>query len=257
MLWHFSVAVSDLDAAVGFYVDLLGCTWVATQQQPDTGVRTPGAVLRTAQLRIGESTLASGHHLELVEYVCPQWDCVPMGITHPGTRLAFAVADLDAEYARLTAHGVRFLSPPDAGPAGVRKACFRGPDDILHELVQEPGSACQSSHVPERLARAMREARVRLADPALAPPAVADACHISVRQLHRDFAEEGTTFGAWLRDERLSRCRAELTDPAMAGVLIADIARRWGFRGQAYFSRLFVQTYSVTPREARRRALRG
>ena len=52
------------------------------------------------------------------------------------------IDDVDAAYARLSAAGVVFVSPPNAITTGANaggKACyFRGPDEIIHELVELP-----------------------------------------------------------------------------------------------------------------------
>jgi len=149
-VWHFSFTVSDLDAAVDFYVDLLGCRCVHRQEQANAYTRRlvgyPDAHLRIAQIRIGDDPGISGHQLELVQYVAPRGTRGDINIANPGAaHLAFAVADLDADYTRLRAHGVRFFSPPNAITAGVNAGgsavYFHGPDDIVHELVQPPSGS--------------------------------------------------------------------------------------------------------------------
>jgi catechol 2,3-dioxygenase-like lactoylglutathione lyase family enzyme len=146
-LWHFSFTVSDLDAAVRFYVDLLGCELVKEQEQNNAYTRRlvgyPDAHLRVAQIRFPAARGLSTHHLELVEYVRPQGSRGDLNICNPGAaHLAFAVDDLDTDYARLTAAGVSFFSPPNEITEGVNQGgkavYFHGPDDIVHELVQPP-----------------------------------------------------------------------------------------------------------------------
>jgi lactoylglutathione lyase len=146
-LWHFSFTVSDLDTAVDFYVDLLGCVCVHQQEQHNPYTRRlvgyPDAHLRIAQIRITDDPGISGHQLELVQYLAPRGDRGDRNIANPGAaHLAFAVADLDAEYARLSARGVRFFSSPNRITEGVNAGgsavYFHGPDDIVHELVQPP-----------------------------------------------------------------------------------------------------------------------
>jgi AraC-like DNA-binding protein len=115
------------------------------------------------------------------------------------------------------------------------------------------------SPVGPRRGRPGRELRdyalAHLGDPGLSPEAVALACYVSVRQLHRVFAREGLTFGGWVREQRLRRCRDELADPRLSHLTAAEIAARWGFRSAAHFSRAFRARYGVTP--ASRRALRS
>lgn len=146
-VWHFSFTVSDLDQAVRFYVDLLGGRFVKAQEQDNAYTRSlvgyPDARLRVAQIAFGAATELSGHHLELVQYLQPTGTRGDANICNPGAaHLAFSVADLDAEYARLSAAGIRFFSMPNAITDGVNKGgkavYFHGPDDIVHELVQPP-----------------------------------------------------------------------------------------------------------------------
>jgi lactoylglutathione lyase len=145
--WHFSFTVSDLDAAVAFYVDALGCTFVQQQEQDNAYTRRlvgyPDAHLRIAQIRIGSRPGLSGHDLELVQYLAPPGSRGDTNISNPGaSHLAFAVSDLQSEYARLTGLGVRFFSEPNEITTGVNRGgsavYFYGPDDIVHELVQPP-----------------------------------------------------------------------------------------------------------------------
>jgi AraC-like DNA-binding protein len=94
------------------------------------------------------------------------------------------------------------------------------------------------------LARAKQRTISRIADPDLSPAIVAEASFVSVRQLHRLFAADGTTFGTFLREERLRRCRADLADPRLE--------HEPGSRSPAHFSRLFTARYGITPRAFRR-----
>jgi AraC-like DNA-binding protein len=98
-------------------------------------------------------------------------------------------------------------------------------------------------------------ARSRLSEPDLSPADVAAAHYLSTRQLHRLFAREGMTFGGWVREERLRRCRSDLADPRQREVPIAELAARWGYRSAAHFTRTFTARYGVGPRDFRRAAL--
>ncbi|MGI5153098.1 helix-turn-helix domain-containing protein [Plantactinospora sp. CA-294935] len=90
-----------------------------------------------------------------------------------------------------------------------------------------------------------------LSDPALTPPAVAAAHHISLRTLHRLFQTQGTTVAEWIRQRRLDRCRRDLADLAFRAHSIQAIAARWGFVDAAHFSRVFSTTYGMSPRAYR------
>ena len=101
-----------------------------------------------------------------------------------------------------------------------------------------------------------RYALAHLGDPALSPKAVARAGYLSVRQLHRLFALEGVSFGAWLLEQRLRRCRDDLADTQLSRQSVAEVAARWGFRSPAHFTRAFHARYGITPGELRRAARR-
>jgi AraC-like DNA-binding protein len=74
---------------------------------------------------------------------------------------------------------------------------------------------------------------------------------ISVRRLHKLFADEGLTVSAWIRDRRLERCRRDLADPALAGETVASIAWSWGFRNPGHFSRVYRAAYGCAPSAGR------
>ncbi|RNL77608.1 VOC family protein [Nocardioides marmorisolisilvae] len=147
-MWHFSFTVSDMDRSVDFYSRVLGLELVHRQEQSNAYtaalVGFAGASLRIAQLRVpGQPRGASSHDLELVEYVEPRGMPYGGGRNCPGaSHLAFAVEDAHAEYERLRAEGVQFVSPPQAITAGVNEGGFTcyfvDPDEITLELVQPP-----------------------------------------------------------------------------------------------------------------------
>lgn len=89
----------------------------------------------------------------------------------------------------------------------------------------------------------------------LTPDRIAASQNISTRTLHRLFEREGMTLGAWVRGRRLERCRADLGDPAHAGLSVSAIGARWGLWDAAHFSRLFKSTFGASPRAYRQEAL--
>ncbi|WP_345523084.1 helix-turn-helix domain-containing protein [Streptomyces echinatus] len=93
-----------------------------------------------------------------------------------------------------------------------------------------------------------------LADPGLAPEAVAAAHHISLRYLHRIFEDEGITVARLIQRRRLEECARELARGGRAAPAVAVVANRWGFVNPAHFSRVFRGVYGHSPREWRRRA---
>jgi AraC-like DNA-binding protein len=86
---------------------------------------------------------------------------------------------------------------------------------------------------------------------------IARANFVSIRQLQSIFQEHGTTVTSWIRERRLAHCRRDLGDPVLREEPIAEICRRWGFTDQAYFSRIFRQTFGESPNQWRTRAKLG
>lgn len=93
----------------------------------------------------------------------------------------------------------------------------------------------------------------RLGDPDLSPQVIAQAHHISVRYLHRLFADQEETVAAWIRRRRLEHCRSDLRSPARREETASAIGARWGFTSPDHFSRVFRRQYGLTPRQVRPR----
>jgi AraC-like DNA-binding protein len=125
--------------------------------------------------------------------------------------------------------------------------------DLAVSALRAVSGCCDHREAGSRsLARELkRYALAHLGDPALSPQAAARANYISVRQVHRLFAREGTSFGAWVREERLRRCRDDLTDHHLSHRTVAEIATSWGFRSPAHFTRAFQARYGITPASLR------
>ena len=85
----------------------------------------------------------------------------------------------------------------------------------------------------------------------LSPGSIAAAHYISIRHLHALFAEHDTTVSTVIKQRRLEHARADLTDASMRGRTVAAIATRWGFVDAAHFSRVFKQSYGISPSELR------
>ncbi|MFE9120574.1 helix-turn-helix domain-containing protein [Streptomyces sp. NPDC007172] len=122
----------------------------------------------------------------------------------------------------------------------------------MRSAVAEPDAARQSL-----MLHIQAYVRERLADPELTPSLVAKRYNVSLRYLQKMFREHGTSPARWIRDERLARCRCELSDPRLEHLPVALIGERAGLYGASHFSRLFRDRYGVTPREFRREKATG
>jgi AraC-like DNA-binding protein len=142
-------------------------------------------------------------------------------------------------------------------PAHVARGVAGSVADLLHTMAVERKAAGRAVHGRERDERAALARRVRhfvnenIADRTLSPERIAAHHRVSVRYLHKVFADEGITLSRWIRRRRLEECRRELARPAgdAPAVSFAAIARRWGFANAAHFSRSFRVEYGMTPGE--------
>ena len=90
-----------------------------------------------------------------------------------------------------------------------------------------------------------------LTEPDLTPGLAAERLGISTRQLHKQFARFGTSFGRYVTMERLERVRAELLCVSAQRASISELAFRWGFNDLSTFNRAFRRHFGVQPRSLR------
>jgi catechol 2,3-dioxygenase-like lactoylglutathione lyase family enzyme len=137
-LRHVGIVVSDMNASLPFYRDLLGMEpWYdRTNAGPyiDAVTGVKGAKLRMIKLRA-----PTGGSIELLQYlshpagVAPARRACDVGVNH----VALQVADLAALYRGLRARGIRFESEPQASPDGYAKVVYcRDPENVIVELVE-------------------------------------------------------------------------------------------------------------------------
>ena len=117
-------------------------------------------------------------------------------------------------------------------------------------------SAAGTSHQAQMLGSLKRYALTHLGDPDLSPGSVAQALYISPRQVHRLFAREQTTFGAWLRRAKAAPEPQRPRRRGLQDLPVAQIAAKWGFRSNAHFTRSFSARFGIGPRDFRR-GIRG
>jgi catechol 2,3-dioxygenase-like lactoylglutathione lyase family enzyme len=145
---HIGFTVPDLDQAITFFVDVLGCEpfyelgpyedpngdWMATH----LGIHPRAVMKKLKFLRC-----RNGANFEVFEYTSPdQRREQPKNSDVGGHHLAFYVDDIDAAVAYLKAKGVRVMGEPtvrSAGPSGGQTwVYFLSPWGMQFELVSFP-----------------------------------------------------------------------------------------------------------------------
>jgi catechol 2,3-dioxygenase-like lactoylglutathione lyase family enzyme len=143
---HVAIATADLDRLRGFYCTQLGMEQISESEWADFPlfdaiVGLPGSAAKVCMLRAGNLAL------EIFQYAQPKSEPGETNrpVNKPGiTHFGFAVDDVDAEYARLCAAGVRFHGAPsdkaispDEMP--LRAVYGRDPDGNVFELMEFVG----------------------------------------------------------------------------------------------------------------------
>ena len=117
--------------------------------------------------------------------------------------------------------------------------------DALREQIETPPVI--GAH-DELLMRVKAYIEANLADPELSVERIAQACSISLRVLHRHFAEDPAgPASRYLWQRRLIRCAEALRDPSQAHRSITDVCFSHGFSSSSHFSRLFKDQFGVPP----------
>jgi len=122
-LTHVRLLVSDLQACLSFYQDVLGLEplW-ADKDGHYASFRTGDIVLALSRKRSMAEAVGSTGKPERAD-------------TQDAAALIMAVNDVDAVYQELAARGVSFITEPlDRSHWGIRTAHFRDPDGNLIEI---------------------------------------------------------------------------------------------------------------------------
>ncbi|MEU3748994.1 MULTISPECIES: helix-turn-helix domain-containing protein [Streptomyces] len=159
-----------------------------------------------------------------------------------------------ADLLRSAARNMSRLDPAIADHLGSSVASLVGAvcSEKLGEAVPDPVLARRAL-----LHRIKTFARARLGCSELSPRLLARTHKISLRYLQLLFQDEDSSPALWIRNERLRRCRDDLSDPRTAHLTVAGIAERWGLDSASHFSKLFRERYGVAPREWRRQSAGG
>ena len=122
---------------------------------------------------------------------------------------------------------------------------------LAHQLAASNSDAGSSAAQAALLHRICQTIERRLEDPDLVPARVAQAEGISERYLQRLFETVGDNFTHYVRERRLQRAWADLSNPTAAHRSISEIAYAYGFGDSAHFSRAFRHRFGLPPREFR------
>jgi AraC-like DNA-binding protein len=117
--------------------------------------------------------------------------------------------------------------------------------------VQAFGSTARLVHF-QRICQSIED---QLGDPELTVGKVAAEQHASLRYIQKLFEAAGLSFGQYLRQRRLERCRSDLQSALHRHLSISDICFGWGFSDPAHFSRTFRAEFGTTPRAYRQAQL--
>ena len=138
-------------------------------------------------------------------------------------------------------------------------AVAQGLADLLPTFVRqlvapttEAGSTATRAAILHRLCQTIER---KLDDPDLTPARVAAIEGISERYMQKLFEGSGSSFTHYLRERRLQRTSAELSNPAEVHHSISEIAYRNGFSDSAHFSRAFRHRFGLSPREFRQQEI--
>lgn len=142
---HLNLVVADMDRAVAFYVGLLGMRQTFEVLLEGEWISTVVGLANARARCVFVQPQKGGCRLELLQYLAPVGVALAENslANTPGLRhFALDVDDLDAEYQRLQAAGVGFVSPPVTVPfrlvEGIQKRlCYlHGPDGVIVELCE-------------------------------------------------------------------------------------------------------------------------
>lgn len=166
---------------------------------------------------------------------------VPLGSDNPVARLAFTYFSQLAVSDELLqgAHADAVVEPS----VGLLRAVLTT-QYADSALAKEPLEATLSLRITQYI-------RAHLADPGLSAARIAAAHGISVRHLYAVLSRSGISLGDWIRTRRLTECRRELAGPNGRIRTIAAIGRSWGFVDATHFSKVFRQTFGISPRDWR------
>ena len=124
-------------------------------------------------------------------------------------------------------------------------------EDALIALIKPTIHYTESIKTSVLYEQAERYILDHLSHPTLCPLQIAQHLNISLRHLHRLFAEQNHSVTQFIVNCRLERIKQDLQNLALKDQSITEIALKWGFCDSAHLSKKFKQHYGMSPREYR------
>lgn len=140
-------------------------------------------------------------------------------------------------------------STPAQGMAGDACAAI-----LARMLSGRPDEMTAFPNVTVEAAKSFIEKNIDTAD--LSPSMIAQTLGISIRTLHRSFAETGDSVMALVRRRRLQEAHDDLLRTGSV-VGVSEIAARWHFSDASHFIRQFKTSYGASPAAYLRRFQQG
>lgn len=157
---HIGFTVPDLDQAVRFFVDVIGCEAFYDlgpfQSDGDWMIEHLDVHPRAVMRRLKFLRCRNGSNFEIFEYESPAQNTTqPRNSDVGGHHLAFYVDDMAAALDHLRRHGVRILGEPtvrESGPSGGQTwVYFLAPWGMQFELVSYPRGKAYERETSRRL----------------------------------------------------------------------------------------------------------
>lgn len=172
---------------------------------------------------------------------------LPRGTSFNGTIIDSRVGIGAVLYSHVDslAHQLELFTETDH--AAVRRATLELLTAAMSHRVETPQRGLASRYLKQLQDYIL----ANLQDEGLSPTTMAAANNMSPRYVHMLFAQVGISASAWIRTQRLERCRDDLRSRAHRDCSIAEVAYTWGFADPSHFTRIFKQQYGLSPREYR------
>ncbi len=186
-----------------------------------------------------------------------------IAIWAPRSALSPLVRDLDAAVARLIprrTEALRLLRSyattlRDMSEVGDPVFAMRAAGHIHDLMALALGATPEAAEMAEkRSGRAAKLAAIKrdiANDPGCRLGTLATRYRVTPRSIQKLFADAGTTFSAYVMEQRLANSRSMLLDPAYADWTIGAIAMEAGFGDLSHFNRKFKRRYGATPSDLR------